>query len=68
MGGLFGKPNTPTPAAPPPVPTPADPSIQARVNEEARLRSMGGRASTYLTNPNSQLDAEPSAARQLGAA
>jgi len=68
MGGVFGKPNTPTPAAPPPVPTAADPTIHAKVNEAARLRSMGGRASTYLTNPNSQLDAEPSAARQLGAA
>ena len=68
MGALFGKPNTPTPAAPPPVPSSADPAIQARVNEQARLRSMGGRASTYLTTPNSQMDAEPSAARQLGAA
>jgi hypothetical protein len=68
MAGLFGKPNTPTPGAPPPVPSSADPAIQARVNEAARLRSMGGRASTYLTNPHSQMDAEPSAARQLGAA
>ena len=66
MGGFFGKPNAPTPAAPPPVPTPADPAIAAR-NEQARLRALSGRASTYLTNPNSQLDAEPSAARQLGA-
>lgn len=68
MGALFSPPKAPTPAAPPPVPSSADPTIQAKVNEAARLRSMGGRASTYLTNPNSQLDAEPSAARQLGAA
>ena len=68
MGGLFNPPKAPMPTAPPPVPTPADPAIQAQVNEQVRRRSMGGRASTYLTNPNSQLDAEPSAARQLGAA
>ncbi len=68
MGALFSPPKAPTPTAPPPVPTAADPTIQAKVNEAARLRSMGGRASTYLTNPNSQMDAEPSAARQLGAA
>lgn len=68
MGGLFGKPDTPMPGAPPPPPSLADPAIQAKVNEEARLRAMSGRASTYLTNPNSQVEAEPSAARQLGAA
>lgn len=68
MGALFNPPKAPVPAAPPPVPSGADPAIQAQVNEQVRLRSMGGRASTYLTNPNSQMDAEPSAARQLGAA
>lgn len=68
MGALFSPPKAPTPMAPPPVPSMADPAVQTRVNEAARLRSMGGRASTYLTNPNSQLDAEPSAARQLGGA
>lgn len=67
MGALFSPPKAPNPTAPPPVPTMADPAIAAR-NEQARLRSLGGRASTYLTNPNSQLDAEPSAARQLGGA
>jgi hypothetical protein len=67
MGALFSPPNAPTPTAPPAVPTPADPAIAQR-NEQLRLRALSGRASTYLTNPNSQMDAEPSAARQLGAA
>lgn len=68
MAGFFGKPNTPTPAPPPAIPTLDTAANATAQNERARRYAMGGRASTYLTNPNSQLDAEPSAARQLGAA
>lgn len=69
MSELFGMPKAPP--APPPAPPPpslTDPAIANRAAETMRERQRGGRASQVLTNPQTQDDEAPSAARRLGAA
>ena len=66
MGGLFSPPSLPPVSAPPPVPTLDTASVQASASDEVKKRAMAqGRASTYLTETQSQRTAQPSAQRTL---
>lgn len=56
MGGLFGKPTMPTITAPPPAPSLADTTVQEAATESQKTRK--GRASTMLTDPQAQREAE----------
>ena len=69
MSQLFSLPPDAPPIAPAPaVPTLTDEMVQKRAADEARSRQQGGRASQFMTNPMTQLDAGPSHKRTLGAA
>jgi hypothetical protein len=52
MGGIFGSPKVPQPAAAPPPPTPQAPQVQKAAADDMQLRAGMGRASTILTQPD----------------
>jgi hypothetical protein len=67
MSGLFGAPKLPAVPTPPPAPSMSDPAIQQAMADEQRTRqAAGGRASTYLTNPQTQRVAQTNQQAYLG--
>ena len=63
MAGLFSSlmPRAmPAPATPPAVPTVNDAAVQVNARQEMKKRALAqGRASTYLTDPSTQMSPEP---------
>lgn len=67
MGGMFGG-NAPTPQPVPPPPAPDAEAILAASRDAERRRAMArGRASTYLTDPSSQLEPDDETPRKATA-
>lgn len=69
MAALFSAPNLPTPPIPPSPPTISDPSVSKAGESAVKKQAMAqGRASTYLTDMQTQRTAQPNAQRYLGMA
>jgi hypothetical protein len=67
MAGLFGTPPLPTIPAPPPTPSISDDRVQQAASDAQKKQQMAsGRASTYLTDPQTQRESQPNAQRYLG--
>ena len=65
MSALFGNQQPPPVQPPPPPPTITDPRIAMRADEERRQRGMQGRASQFMSDPQTQTKPTPDKARQL---
>jgi len=66
MGAMFAPPQAPAVQPAPPVPGPDTAEVLAASREAEHRRAQArGRASTYLTDPSTELDSEPSAKRLL---
>lgn len=69
MAALFAAPNLPTPPTPPAPPTISDPAVTKASSDAVDKQAMAqGRASTYLTDLQTQRTAQPNAQRYLGMA
>lgn len=68
MSALFDPPSAPQLPPPPRPPQITDPKVASRADEERRMRVIQGKASQFMTNPQTQQDAGPSRKRYLGAA
>lgn len=64
MSFFESMPSAPAVPMPPPPPTLSTATVSARADEVAR--GQRGRASTFMTDPATQLDAGPSRQRVLG--
>lgn len=61
MGVMVSPPQAPTPQAAPPVPGPDTAAVLLAQQDSERRRALAhGRASTFLTDPATQLDPGPS--------
>lgn len=67
MSALFNPPKPPAVLPPPTPPQLDDPAVVSRADAERRERIRVGRASQFMTNPQAQRIAGPSAKRYLGA-
>lgn len=68
MAALFNPPTIPSVPTLPPMPSISTPSVQRASEDAVKSRAMAeGRASTYLTDPQTQRTADPSHQRVLGA-
>jgi hypothetical protein len=69
MAGFFGPPSMPTIPTAPPTPSISDDRVQQAASEaQKKQQQASGRASTYLTDPQSQRTAQQNEQRYLGAA
>ena len=69
MAALFAAPKLPAIPAAPPVPTLSTPAVQqASTDATKQAALMQGRASTYLTDPETQRKPQVNAQRYLGLA
>ncbi len=67
MGGLFETQTLPPIPTLPPMPSISTPAVQQASEDEGKKRAMAqGRASTYLTDLQTQRTASPSRQRVLG--
>jgi hypothetical protein len=66
MSALFNPPEAPKLPPPPAPPQITDPKMAMRADEERRQRALAGRASQFMTNPQTQNDPGPSRTRTLG--
>ena len=67
MAGLFSTPSLPAVPSPPPAPSVSSTVVQqAATDTKARQGIAQGRASTYLTDPGSQREAQTNQQRYLG--
>lgn len=67
MSALFDPPSAPQlPPAPRP-PQITDPKVASRADDERRQRAMAGKASQFMTNPQTQNTPGPSNKNYLGA-
>jgi len=67
MAALFAAPSLPTVPTPPPAPSISTGTVQQAGAEELKKRQQAqGRASTFLTDPQTQREAQPNAQRYLG--
>lgn len=66
MSAMFGAPKLPAVPTPPAAPTMSDPAVQkAAADEQLSRQQAEGRASTFLTNPQTQRKAEKSMQQTL---
>ena len=65
MAAMFSTPKMPAVQPAPPPPTLDDPAVQSRADEARRQRAMTGRASQFLSNPMTQLRADPDQRKHL---
>lgn len=67
MGALFGPPQMPAIPTPPPAPTASsDAVVKAASAEQVQRQQASGRASTFLTDPQTQRTAQKSQQSYLG--
>ena len=65
MAGILMPNAMPNPQAPPPVPTVDNADVQTQAKNDMKRRAMAqGRASTLLTDPSTQREADPDQMRK----